>query len=151
MNCVSLWKRHVATCPCKKREVIISLLDILIFDVWTAWIIIDLLSAGCQLLERFLTTLHEVRCMPLPWSEMNLHELAMTCHELVHNTMTVRRVAARSAHNQRVLWSWHLVCSGPALPQQIDRWRLTARPACWGSKTSFVFATSLRNLITLKW
>ncbi len=89
-----------------------------------------ILSAGSLLLEMFLATLHEVRrLLPLSWSEMNLHELAMTCHEVVPNIpqyMTVRRVAARSAHNQRVLWSWHLVCSGPALPQQIGRWRLTA-------------------------
>ena len=84
---------------------------------------------------------------------MKWDELARTCDDLPWISpqyMTVRRVAARSAHNQRVLWSWHLVCSGPALPQQIDRWRLTARPACWGSKISFVFATSLRNFDNTK-
>ena len=94
----------------------------------------------------------------ITWSEMHAiamkwDELARTCDDLPWISpqyMTVRRVAARSAHNQRVLWSWHLVCSGPALPQQIDRWRLTARPACWGSKISFVFATSLRNFDNTK-
>lgn len=70
----------------------------------------------------------------ITWSEMHAiamkwDELARTCDDLPwisRQYVTVRRVAARSAHNQRVLWSWHLVCSGPALPQRIGRWRLTA-------------------------